>query len=242
MTRLILHIFFIQFFLFGTANMAMCKKPDPRVSKALQIVRQNSNLSESVGQLIVVFNGNESDDSAWLVALEKKGNRWKAAFEAINAGIGRNGFAAPGQKREGDGKSPTGFFSLGQLFGYEKDIDTQMPHQQTSTEDKWIDDPESPDYNKYVKGNTNAKSFERLKISSDEYKLCMVINYNTNPVMKGMGSAIFLHLSFGNSPNSSSGCVVITQKNMENLLKWMRPELNPSILMGTEDVLMKGIK
>jgi Uncharacterized protein conserved in bacteria len=242
MTRLILQIFLIQFFLFGLANMALCKKTDLRVSKALKLVQQNSQLLGSVGQLIVVFTEDQSGSSATMIALEKKNNRWKAASDVIDAGIGRNGFAAPGQKREGDGKSPTGLFSLGQLFGYEKSIDTRMPHRQTSTEDKWIDDPDSPDYNKYVRGNTTAKSFENLKISTDEYKLCMVINYNTNPVVKGMGSAIFLHLSFGDSPNSSSGCVVITPEKMEKLLKWMKPELNPSILMGTEDVLMRGIK
>jgi L,D-peptidoglycan transpeptidase YkuD (ErfK/YbiS/YcfS/YnhG family) len=70
----------------------------------------------------------------------------------------------------------------------------------------------------------------------------MVIEYNTNPVVKGNGSAIFLHLSEFGTINSSSGCVVLLQNDMEKLLKWMNTESNPSILMGTEKILMSGLK
>ncbi len=212
------------------------------MKKAQNIVKRNAKLIDSVSQLLIIYNDDDQNDNASIVTFEKKGKSWIPVFEVIDAGIGRKGFAAPGEKREGDNKSPSGFFRLGQLYGYDCSAETRMPYQQVTADDKWIDDPESPDYNKHVKGTTTAKSFENLKISSDEYKRCMVIEYNTNPVIKGMGSAIFLHLSYGNSPNSSSGCVVITPQNMEKLLKWMVPEAKPSILMGTETVLLKGIK
>ena len=61
--------------------------------------------------------------------------------------------------------------------------------------DKWIDDSSSNDYNKYVRGATTAKSFENLKLKSIDYKYCMVIEYNTHPVIKGKGSAIFFHVT-----------------------------------------------
>ena len=56
-----------------------------------------------------------------------------------------------------------------------------------------------------------------------------------------MGSAIFLHLSEDGQPNPSSGCVVVTQGDMEWILNWMEPELKPSILMGNEKVLISGL-
>jgi L,D-peptidoglycan transpeptidase YkuD (ErfK/YbiS/YcfS/YnhG family) len=115
-----------------------------------------------------------------------------------------------------------------------------MPFIQTTPEDKWIDDSNSPDYNRHVRGETQAKSYEKLKIRSDEYKYCMVIEYNTHPVVKGMGSAIFLHLSEGEKPNPSAGCVVVTESDMEWLLNWMKPEFKPSILMGNDKVLISG--
>ena len=209
---------------------------------ALRIVKRNAVLLDSVHQLLVVFNETAEQNSAVLVTMEKKNKVWKVISNPMQAGIGRKGFAAPNAKREGDNKSPTGFFRLGQLFCYDKVVNTRMPFIQTTSEDKWIDDPNSADYNRHIRGATRAKSFENLKIRSDEYKYCLVIEYNMHPVVKGMGSAIFLHLSDGEKPNASAGCVVVTQKDMEWLLKWMNPELKPSILMGNEKVLMSGLK
>jgi len=206
------------------------------------MVKKNAALLDGVGQLLVVFNEASGQDLAVLVAMEKRNGKWQAIAQPMQAGIGRKGFAAPGAKREGDNHSPTGFFGLGQLFCYDKNVDTQIPFIQTTAEDKWIDDPNSPDYNRYIRGTTQAKSYERLLLKGNDYRYCMVIEYNTNPVVKGHGSAIFLHLSEFDTINSSSGCVVLLQKDMEKLLKWMNPESNPSILMGTEKVLMGGLK
>lgn len=230
-------ISYLLFLILAMNHSAWAKGAVSSVTKAQDIIKKNALIVDSVDQLLVVFNEKADASDAVIVAFEKKGKRWKVALDPIDAGIGRNGFAAPGEKREGDSKSPTGFFKLGQLFCYENDVETRMPYRQTAPEDKWIDDPESPDYNKFVIGSTSAKSYENMKISSNEYKLCMVIEYNMHPIVKGMGSAIFMHLSMGDSPNPSSGCVVITPENMEKLLKWMKPEAKPSVLMGTLKVL-----
>jgi len=71
-----------------------------------------------------------------LVAMEKRNGKWQAIAQPMQAGIGRKGFAAPGAKREGDNHSPTGFFRLGQLFCYDKIVDTRIPFIQTTAEDK----------------------------------------------------------------------------------------------------------
>jgi len=210
--------------------------------KAFQIVKKNTVLMDSISQLLVVFNETPDQNSAILVAMEKKKKNWRVICPPMAVGIGRKGFAAPNAKREGDEQSPTGFFRLGQLFCYDKVVNTWMPYIQTTAEDKWIDDPNSADYNRYIRGETTAKSYENLKINSDEYKYCMAIEYNMHPVVKGLGSAIFLHLSMGDVPNPSAGCVVVTQSDMEELLKWMKPDLKPSIFMGNEKILMSGLE
>ncbi len=237
--RLIIYILLFQFCLFSAS--ANAKTPVTPEKKALHIVRKNAALLNEVGQLLIVFNETPDQDTAVLLAMEKKENKWQLAFDPVLSGIGRKGFAVPGTKREGDNKSPTGFFHLGQLFCYEKAVDTRMPFIQTTREDKWIDDPDSPDYNRYIQGTTSAKSYEKLLLNGNDYRYCMVIEYNTHPVVKGMGSAIFLHLSERETINSSSGCVVLLQKDMERLLRWMNPELRPSILMGNEKVLINGL-
>jgi len=209
---------------------------------ALRIAKKNTALLDSISQLFVVFNETPESNSATLVALEKKNRIWHIVDHPISAGIGRKGFAATGAKREGDNLTPSGLFRLGQLFCYEKNVGTRMPFIQTTADDKWIDDPNSPDYNSHIRGETTANSFEKLKIRSDEYKYCMVIEYNMHPIVKGMGSAIFLHLSESQQQvNPSSGCVVITEQDMERLLEWMNPELKPAIIMGSKKVLVNGI-
>ncbi len=238
--RLIFCILIVNFGLYA-ASAGVKGQASPG-TKALRMVKKNAALLDGVGQLLVVFNEASGQDLAVLVAMEKRNGKWQAIAQPMQAGIGRKGFAAPGAKREGDNHSPTGFFRLGQLFCYDKIVDTRIPFIQTTAEDKWIDDPNSPDYNRYIRGTTQAKSYERLLLKGNDYRYCMVIEYNTNPVVKGHGSAIFLHLSEFDTINSSSGCVVLLQKDMEKLLKWMNPESNPSILMGTEKVLMGGLK
>ena len=209
---------------------------------ALRIAKKNTVLLDSISQLLVVFNETPESNSATLVAMEKKNKIWHIVDLPISAGIGRKGFASIGAKREGDNLTPTGFFRLGKLFCYEKKVRTKMPFIQATVDDKWIDDPNSPDYNHHVRGETTASSFEKLKIRSDEYKYCMVIKYNMHPVVKGLGSAIFLHLSESQQRvNPSSGCVVITEQDMERLLNWMNPELKPSIIMGNKEILLHGI-
>ncbi len=243
MIKSILYFLLFQSFMACIFNTSASGKGlENTEKKAFHIVKQNAALLDSINQLLVVFNEKAESNSATLVAMEKKGMQWHVVSATIPAGIGRKGFAAPSAKREGDNQSPTGFFRLGQLFCYEKEIDTKMPFIQTTPEDKWIDDPNSPDYNRYIRGITSAKSYEKLLLNGNDYRYCMVIEYNTHPVVKGNGSAIFLHLSEGQAINSSSGCVVILQKDMEQLLKWMKPEFKPSILMGSEKILDAGLK
>jgi L,D-peptidoglycan transpeptidase YkuD (ErfK/YbiS/YcfS/YnhG family) len=236
-----LYIVLFLFLIICQFKTARGQSQGEAAKKALHIVKVNRPQLDSISQLLVVFNEAPDQNTALLVALEKRNRKWQLVSDPFQVGIGRKGFAAPNAKREGDKKSPTGFYRLGQLFGYDTIVDTRMPYIQTTTDDKWIDDPGSADYNRYIRGVTQANSYENLKIPGNDYKYCMVIEYNMHPVVKGYGSAIFLHLSEGDKPNPSSGCVVVTSGDMKRLLKWMNPESKPSILMGNEKVLLSGI-
>lgn len=236
--KVTLSIFFFQCLLAFLLTGAVIGQPvEGQGRKAIRMAKKNVAFNADVRQLIVVFNESPESGTANLVALEKKMNRWTVVASPMQAGIGRKGFADPSTKREGDQKSPSGLFELGQLFCYDNNVETKMSYIQSSADDKWIDDPDSEDYNRHVRGETGARSYEKLLLNGNDYRYCMVIEYNTHPVVKGCGSAIFLHLSEGKSINSSAGCVVLTQSDMERLLKWMNPELNPSILMGNEKIL-----
>ena len=202
----------------------------------IELIKTNKEKLNNVEQLLVAINNNDSADKAIVVALEKVNKKWKIKIGPVQASIGRAGFALPGEKIEGDGKSPTGIFDLGQLYTYEASVNTSLPFIQTNAEDKWIDDPNHENYNSHIRGNTTAKSFEHLKLSSIDYKYCMVIEYNTHPVVKGKGSAIFFHLADANySP--TAGCVAIKESDMDQILLWLDPNKQKAILMGNKNHL-----
>jgi L,D-peptidoglycan transpeptidase YkuD (ErfK/YbiS/YcfS/YnhG family) len=232
--------FSVLIILLFTINNLHSQTKNKNIENALSIVDKNKNQLENVNQLLVVFNEKSESFTAVFVALEKNGKNWEVKQNPIEAGIGKNGFALPNQKVEGDGKSPTGIFRLGKLFSYEKQFHTLLENQQTTKDDKWIDDVNSPDYNKHIIGTTNAKSYENLLLNTDVYKYCTVIEYNTNPVVKGKGSAIFFHLAL--KPASfTSGCVAINEEYMKLMVNWLNPKQNPTIIMGNLDVLKASL-
>lgn len=161
------------------------------------------------------------DPSGW----RKIGDSWPAV-------VGRNGIVSPAIKKEGDGNTPSGLYPIGLAFGYAKTLDTKLKYRQVQEDDLWVDDPNSPDYNRWVKAPTRAKSFEFMKRKDILYKMGAVIEYNTNPVKAGKGSAIFLHI-WPASDKPTAGCVALAEKNLAELLAWMDEAQQPHILIQT---------
>lgn len=199
------------------------------------LLEKNSGESR---QIILVAGDDPPSTSAKAHFFEKNENYWYPVFEPVDASTGRNGFALPGKKREGDGKTPSGIYPLGFAFGYLSDIDTKMNYFRTTESDVWVDDIDSPDYNCWVKKEqTRAKSFENMKRNDNVYKYAIVIRYNTNPVVRGFGSAIFLHVWRG-SHKPTAGCVAISENNMVSFLSKLDASKKPLIIMGVATTMM----
>jgi L,D-peptidoglycan transpeptidase YkuD (ErfK/YbiS/YcfS/YnhG family) len=157
---------------------------------------------------------------------------WKRVGQFC-AVIGKNGITE--HKVEGDMKTPMGLFRLGTAFGTLPAPSASVwPYRLTSQKDFWVDDPDSEDYNQWVRYEGDPlerwKSFERLAIAP--YAHAAVIQYNTDPVVRGKGSAIFLHI--WDHPHSyTAGCVAAETSQIERLIRWMLPDNNPHIAIGT---------
>lgn len=54
-------------------------------------------------------------------------------------------------------------------------------------------------------------------------------DHNRRPVVRGAGSAFFLHIANG-SP--TAGCVAIDQGSLQAVLRWLRPGAAPVISIG----------
>jgi L,D-peptidoglycan transpeptidase YkuD (ErfK/YbiS/YcfS/YnhG family) len=182
-------------------------------------------------QVVVVRRDGVEPFAARLSGYELGEGGWRQAFRTVPAVIGRNGFAAPGEKREGDGKTPSGIYRLIQGFAYPGQVDTFMPMKVSTADSYWVDDPESPDYNRWVYGKPKARSYERMRRDDDLYKVGLVIEYNTDPVVKGHGSAIFLHVWHG--PHSpTAGCVALAEADLRGALSWLVPDKAPVIALN----------
>lgn len=200
--------------LFGLAPSG-CEKPAPAGPSSTQLIE---------------VRGEPDSFRAKLVCFERFGRTWDRVFECP-ATIGKKGLILSDDKREGDGKTPVGIFKLGRAFGYSPRIETGLQYEPVSDVDIWIDDPESPDYNLRVKKPTQAKSFEELLRADQLYEFAAVIEYNTKPVKKGAGSAIFLHV-WGGKDRPTAGCVAVEREKLISILKWLDARKLPQVIIA----------
>ena len=81
----------------------------------------------------------------------------------------------------------------------------------------WCDDINSKFYNKLIKFPFSMKA-EKLYLKKHIYDIILVTNYNTNPIKRNKGSAIFVHLATKNfSP--TKGCIAIKLIDMKKIIK-----------------------
>ena len=101
-------------------------------------------------QLITVSAASYGATYATLTAYRRSAGHWRRVFGPWTARIGRGGFAPPGLKREGDGRTPSGTFGFGFFFGVLPDPGVRFRYRQSQPYDFWDDDPASPHYNEWV--------------------------------------------------------------------------------------------
>lgn len=184
-------------------------------------------------QVLAVADPVPGSVDTFLWAFEKTEQGWRQVpgLGPIPAVVGRKGLSAFDGKREGDGMTPRGIYALKMVFGYAAGVDTRMPYRQSVADDVWIDDPASPRYNHWVKGIPAHESHERMRRDDALYQLGIVIGYNTDPVVAGRGSAIFLHVWKGPG-QPTSGCVAVDASDLARIAAWLDPRGNPRIILG----------
>jgi L,D-peptidoglycan transpeptidase YkuD (ErfK/YbiS/YcfS/YnhG family) len=177
------------------------------------------------GQVITVEASSPLSERAvlrtWRLARD---DRYVQVFPPILAWVGIHGVRPT---HEGLGRTPVGVFTMTEAFGNQPDNGTRLPYRHVGPDDWWDENPASPHYNRLVRssGSPGGDS-ENLYYSGLAYAHAVVINYNTNPVIKGAGSGFFLHVSFG-SP--TEGCVAIPEDHLDQVMRWLTPSLHPVI-------------
>lgn len=177
-------------------------------------------------QLIIVESHNMT---AILNCFEKRDGVWEDVSELddISGYVGIQGVSLNASEYES--YTPKGLFGIGTGFGICDDPGTGLDYFKVTQDSYWVDDVDSAYYNQHVEGLSDKDwlSAEHLIDYPGSYNYCVFIEYNSNPVIPGKGSAFFLHV--GTKP--TAGCVAVSESSMINILKWLQKDKSPAILI-----------
>ena len=141
----------------------------------------------------------------------------------IPCALGRAGVVGAAEKREGDGKTPTGtspfrqaFFSADKITP-PKSVLTATP---ISTALGWCDDPMDAHYNQLVQLPYAARH-EKMWRDDNLYDVVLVIGHNDAPPAPNLGSAIFVHVA-KQSFLPTEGCVALERADLVTLLSLIK--------------------
>lgn len=122
-------------------------------------------------------------------------------------------------KREGDGATPIGTFALRRVLYRSDRLDrpqTTLTVDTINPNDGWCDDPQDPMYNLPVT-LPYAGHHEKLWRNDELYDLLIILGFNDEPPIRGIGSAIFLHVSRGELM-PTEGCIALPLDTLSALL------------------------
>ncbi len=179
-------------------------------------------------QQLIVVTGANGDYT--IQCYDCNSGLWQKNNIASKAFVGKNGTIAPDQKTEGDYYTPQGLYDVGFAFGTSKNPGTAMEYRDVYDGIYWVDDPDSEFYNKWVDGETQDITWDSAEKmwTYSEYAYGMVIEYNIDPIVKGKGSAIFLHVV---DYTYTAGCIASDEDTIVSILKWLKPDSGPKILI-----------
>ncbi len=139
------------------------------------------------------------------------------AGETLRVAWGRAGFTA--HKQEGDSATPLGLLPLRRVL-YRADRlprpRAAVPLEPIAPNDGWCDDPSDRSYNQAVSLPYPARH-EELWRGDGLYDVVGVLGWNDRPVMRGSGSAIFLHVATADYA-PTEGCVALSLADLLRVL------------------------
>jgi L,D-peptidoglycan transpeptidase YkuD (ErfK/YbiS/YcfS/YnhG family) len=157
---------------------------------------------------------------------------WHRTIGPFPARVGSRGTTS--SPAEGKSATPRGTYTLTLAFGIQPEPSgVGLPYRRVGSDDWWVSDPRSRYYNTWQVGPPNGRwnpaYGEQLRRYRPAYDHGVVIDFNRSPVVKGRGSAIFLHVGTG---GATAGCVSVTQGRMLQLLRVLDPARHPRIAIA----------
>jgi L,D-peptidoglycan transpeptidase YkuD (ErfK/YbiS/YcfS/YnhG family) len=188
-------------------------------------------VAPSGSQLVTVAAPTSTATTATLTAWQRGPLGWTPVAGPVSARVGSAGV---GKASESSSKTPAGAFRLTTAFGRAADPGTALPYRRVDRNDWWVSDTASSRYNTPARCAPGSCPFderdgENLYAAGSVYDNAVVIDYNRTPVVRGAGSAFFLHIGNG---RSTAGCVAIGKGTLQQVMRWLEPSAAPVISIG----------
>ena len=137
------------------------------------------------------------------------GGTWREVSAHGRPTLGRNGFAPPGKRREGDGRTPSGSYGFGFFFGVDANPGVSVsvpPGDRRPTSSGTTTRRALSTTSGWTTARQRPVPIPSPWTTCPLYDYGAVIDYNTDPGGAGAGSAIFFHVSTGGP--TAGMCVV----------------------------------
>jgi len=149
-------------------------------------------------------------------------NKYTLLFDEFEFKCSIGAFGFTSDKYEGDKKTPTGLFSLGDLYYRSDKVQkpkTKLKCIKIKKNMGWCNDIDSKFYNKKIKIKKKVR-YEKLFRNDYKYNYLIPIKYNWVNPKKNKGSAIFIHLTKNYNP--TAGCIALSLKDFLILVKLIK--------------------
>ncbi len=220
------------------------------------VAQDSSPIPADSEQLVIVVTDSVKSTKGMLYFYERESEAsdWHSELNNIPVVLGRSGLGwgvglneVPGSmplpvKREGDGRSPAGVFRLGPVFGYKPANEVQsmkMPYLHVTEFTECIDDINSQLYNQIVSRDTvemiDWNSSEKMRELGVYYELGVVVEHNTDSIINGSGSCIFLH-NWARPDETMAGCTAMAPENLKNIVSYLDINRNPVLVQLSREL------
>jgi L,D-peptidoglycan transpeptidase YkuD (ErfK/YbiS/YcfS/YnhG family) len=237
----------------GATSVPGVSTPAGRVSAAVagRTLADRIDVPPRTRQMVTITSRGWQAERAWLRAWRRTPDGWVLVRSKIRTRIGYGGWVPARQRVQSTGTTPAGKFRLPSAFGRLADPGTELRYRKFDRNDWWPYEPRDPaTYNVYQRHKAagthwRADKAERLADYPHQYAYAVVVGFNLpsgihysrkrqqwvadNRADTDRGGGIFLHV---HGDGLTAGCVSMRRAQVRWLLRWLRPEAAPRVVMG----------
>lgn len=223
-------------------------------------VVSSAQVPANTQQIVIGITPDNNSSNVTLSMFEKTNNGWKQEGGAWKGRLGKNGIAwgiglhpkniEGTRKKEGDGRSPAGIFSIGSesgyVFGYAPEIKKlpSLPYKVITSKDLWVEDPASPYYNRHIllqhQPTSKWEKDAQMRQGDHAHSLKIFIAHNEatakQRAIANAGSSIFFHIWRGGGSKATTGCTTMDETRLKTMISKIDPAKHPVyVLLSAAD-------